>query len=126
MEKVKLLKFETFNKNNRRYSKQDIEETLENTKYPIFGQVSYPENGEYIQDKAFFCTNNIYIEDDFLYADIEMFENYENFILPEVMKNCVYRTNMVGKIDEDLYVKTDKILGISLINKEDDSFKDLM
>lgn len=129
--KVKLLKFDVLNLNDRIYTKKEVESHIESLKDKIrdgilFGGLGYPENYDVSLREASHKILDLYIEDDYLIGIIETLSNSNGLILKEIIDNVVFRPSSIGTVNEDKCIKLEKILTFNAINSETDAFKGLM
>lgn len=134
MKSYKVLKFDVKNLNDRIYTKENIIPQIEhfNSKaknYPIFGQIGYPEtfNATIDVHQMSHKVHELYIEDDYLMAKIEILSTKAGKLLNDFIDNTVFRTRSAGTVDEDSdIVNIVEIFTIDAIDKEEDAFKGLI
>jgi hypothetical protein len=127
IKEVKLLRFEIENKNNRKYSKCNIEPHLEkiNSK-PLFGVLQI-DSHEIINDGLTFSHyfTNIRIEDDFLLGDLTIIDTMEGRLVQDLITDIVFRPKSIGKVDGKNII-IDELISFDAIHAMDDSFSGLM
>ena len=129
--KVKLLKFDVLNLNDRIYTKKEVEPCLISLKEKIrdgvlFGELGYPENYDVCLREASHKILDLYIEDDYLIGVIETLNNSNGLVLKEIIDTVVFRPSSIGTVNEDKYIKLEKILTFNAINSETDAFKGMI
>lgn len=129
--KVKVLKFGVKNLNDRIYTKESIENCLENFMVIVkdgkaFGQLGYPDNADIDLKEVSHKVNNVYIDGDYLIADIKILDNVKGKDLNSILNEVVFRTRCVGKMIEGDIIDIDRIISIDAIFKNVDSFEGII
>jgi hypothetical protein len=132
----KLLRFNVENLNHRIYTREEVCPHLEYLNEraksnQLYGQIGYPENFELSLTKASHKIEKIYVDGDYLMADIEILDTKEGNLLKDMMKefgedSIVFRTRSAGVINEQKIVVLKEIITVDAVNTDTDAFKDLM
>ena len=91
-----------------------------------FGGIDFPNNNILNINKIAFDVTSMFIEDDYLYGDIEILDNENGILLKSIIGNTVFRTYSSGTVDPNNNVIVDSLSGIAAIEIYKDSFYGLI
>lgn len=133
--KATVLKFDEVNLNGRMYSKECFESILGDfnhkcDKSMVFGQIGYPDNFDVNLSNASHKVHNVSIdkEKNEAIAEISFLDNDSGKLLKELYDTdqIVFRPRGTGTIDSSGNVDLKQIFSFDAIQKDQDSFKNIL
>lgn len=126
-----LLKADEVNLNGRMYTQEALKQMVESYKEKIqngsaFGELGYPSETFTALDNVSHKITDISIEDKTLFGTIEILDTPKGEELKNIIDNVVFRPRLIGHVLEDNTVKIDTLISFDAIDKETDSYKDIL
>lgn len=91
-----------------------------------FGEIGYPENFEISLSNVSHSVKNVRIEGNTVIGTVELLDTKAGHLLEPDFEKKVFRPRAVGKVNEDSTVILEKIFAFDAVDKETDSFKDVL
>lgn len=136
METVKgipILKVGVKNHNHRIYTSKNVQKIIKRfkeIKHVLFGELILNDkktSDDINLKNASHIVDNIYIQDNILYADIRLLDNVNGTIALSMLEcgTGVLRTRLLASI-KDKFVNIEKLITLDVIREECDSFKGIL
>ena len=93
----------------------------------MFGELGYPDERTFtFMDNVSHQVTELHTEGDTLFAELTVLDTPKGEELKTMIDDVVFRPRMLGHIQDDLTVKIDTLISFDAINREDDSYKNLI
>lgn len=130
---VPVLKSNVINLNGRMYTDECLEQMITAFKekqlggVPMFGELGYPEESAFTSlDNVSHQITELYAEGDTLFAELTVLDTPKGEVLKTIMDSVVFRPRTIGHVNDDSTVRIDTLISFDAIDKETDSYKNLI
>ena len=130
---VPILKANVVNLNGYMYTDEALSQMIKAFKekqsngVPMFGELGYPDERTFtFMDNVSHQVTELHTEGDTLFAELTVLDTPKGEELKTMIDDVVFRPRMLGHIQDDLTVKIDTLISFDAINREDDSYKNLI
>lgn len=134
--RVKLLRLDVKNLNNRIYRREFIEESVRDYNNRIsegdhgYGEIGFQSGIEIPIDKSSHIVSNLEFEGDFLMGDVEILSTSEGDILNGLIEEgseIIFRPLLyIGEVNDNNEVVVNRIVSFNVVNPSEDSFHGMM
>jgi hypothetical protein len=130
---VPVLKSNVINLNGRMYTDECLNQMVAAFKenaaegHPMFGELGYPDGRSFTSlDKVSHQITELYAEGDTLFAELTVLDTPKGEELKTMIGDIVFRPRLIGHVNDDSTVRINKLISFDAIQKETDSYKNLI
>jgi len=122
-----LIHFGYLNKNGRKYREDNVDFNELSGK-TLYGEINHPDTFDINLANVSHIIKNFEIKKHVLYGDIKLLDTIQGRILKEyvLLNNVVFRPRGSGLINQDGTIESYKIYTFDAVDKEDDSFSEII